>query len=93
MLSINRIGQQRLSRSTGTITKRHRLYISDSLVNIVIMLIMRQHTIRKIVAGEEISSLTGCYSTPKCENLIVFSDEYFKKAQNEWKDIEALTGF
>lgn len=22
-----------------------------------------------------------------------FSDEYFKKAQNEWKDIEALTGF
>ena len=48
---------------------------------------------KKIVAGEEISSLTGCYSTPKCENLIVFSDEYFKKAQNEWKDIEALTGF
>ena len=47
MLSINRTGQQRLSRSTGTITKRHRLYISDSLVNIVIMLIMRQHTIRK----------------------------------------------
>ena len=31
----------------------------------------------KIVAGEEIASLTGCYSTPKCENLIVFSDEYF----------------
>ena len=48
---------------------------------------------KRIVAGEEISSLTGCYSTPKCENLIVFSDEYFKKAQNEWKDIEALTGF
>ena len=41
---------------------------------------------KKIVAGEEISSLTGCYSTPKCENLIVFSDGYFKKAQNEWKD-------
>ena len=48
---------------------------------------------KKIVAGEEISSLTGCYSTPKCENLIVFSDEYFKKAQNEWKDTEVLTGF
>ena len=48
---------------------------------------------KKIVAGEEISSLTGCYSTPKCENLIVFSDGYFKKAQNEWKDTEVLTGY
>lgn len=46
----------------------------------------------KIVAGEEIASLTGCYSTPKCENLIVFSDEYFAKAKNEWKDTEVLTG-
>lgn len=48
---------------------------------------------KKIVAGEEISSLTGCYSTPKCENLIVFSDGYFKKSQNEWKDTEVLTGY
>lgn len=48
---------------------------------------------KKIVSGEEISSLTGCYSTPKCENLIVFSDEYFKKAQSEWKDTEVLTGY
>ena len=55
--------------------------------------VVHQQDRATIVAGEEISSLTGCYSTPKCENLIVFSDEYFKKAQNEWKDIEALTGF
>lgn len=47
----------------------------------------------KIVAGEEISSLTGCYSTPKCENLVVFSDEYFEKAKNEWKDTDVLTGY
>ena len=47
----------------------------------------------KIVAGEEISSLTGYYSTPKCENLVVFSDEYFEKAKNEWKDTDVLTGY
>ena len=47
----------------------------------------------KIVAGEGISSLTGCYSTPKCENLVVFSDEYFEKAKNEWKDTDVLTGY
>lgn len=47
----------------------------------------------KIVAAEEISSLTGCYSTPKCENLVVFSDEYFEKAKNEWKDTDVLTGY
>lgn len=49
--------------------------------------------IEKEIVGEEISSLTGCYSTPKCENLIVFSDEYFIHAQNEWKEIDAVTGY
>lgn len=37
------------------------------------------------IAGQEISSLTGCFSTPKCENLVVFSDAYFRKAQSAWK--------
>ena len=37
------------------------------------------------IAGQEFSSITGCFSTPKCENLVVFSDAYFKKAQSAWK--------
>lgn len=48
---------------------------------------------KKIIAGEEIGSLIGCLGTPKCENIVVLSDEYFKKAQNEWKDIDALSGY
>ena len=79
MLSINRTGQQRLSRSTGTITKKTpTLHIGLPCEHCD----YADHETtydKKIVAGEEISSLTGCYSTPKCENLIVFSDEYFKK--------------
>lgn len=47
----------------------------------------------KKVAGEEIGSLTGCFSTVKCENLIVFSDEYFEMAKEEWKRIDALTSY
>lgn len=40
---------------------------------------------RKII-GEEIGSLTGCYLQGLQENLIVFSDEYFAKAQDFWMD-------
>lgn len=47
----------------------------------------------RTIVGEEINSLIGCFSTPKCENIVVFSDEYFKKAQNEWKKIDAFTSF
>lgn len=47
----------------------------------------------KEVAGEEIRSLTGCYSTPKCENLVVFSDEYFESAREEWKNVDSMTGY
>lgn len=47
----------------------------------------------KNVVGEEISSLTGCFSTEKCENIIVFSDEYFMKAKEEWKEIDAVLGY
>lgn len=45
----------------------------------------------KIIVGEEIGSLTGCYSTPKCENLVVFSDNYFEKARELWKTIDVQT--
>lgn len=48
---------------------------------------------KKKIAGEEIGSLIGCLGTPKCENIIVLSDDYFKIAQNEWKDIDALSGY
>ncbi len=47
----------------------------------------------KEVAGEEITSITGCYSTPKCENIIVFSDSYFHKAQDEWMNVDVATGY
>ena len=47
----------------------------------------------KNISGEEITVLTGCYSTPKCENIIVFSDEYFSKAQREWMNTDVLTGY
>ena len=40
----------------------------------------------RTIAGQEICSLTGCFSTPKCENLVVFSDAYFRKAQSAWKE-------
>lgn len=40
----------------------------------------------RTIAGQEISSLTGCFSTPKCENLVVFSDAYFRKAQSAWRE-------
>ena len=46
----------------------------------------------KRVAGEEIGSLIGCYSTEKNENIIVMSDKAFSKAQNEWKRTDAVTG-
>ena len=46
---------------------------------------------RKVV-GEEIGSLIGVYSTTKCENIIVFSEEYFEKAKTEWENIDAPTG-
>lgn len=41
--------------------------------------------IERVVTGEEIGSLTGCYSTEKSENIVVFSDKYFEKAEKEWK--------
>lgn len=47
----------------------------------------------KDIAGEEIASITGCYSTPKCENIIVFSDRYFEKAQDEWMNVDVATGY
>lgn len=48
--------------------------------------------IERIVSGEEIGSLTGCYSTEKSENIVVFSDTYFEKARTEWKRIDAIWG-
>ena len=48
--------------------------------------------IERIVSGEEIGSLTGCYSTEKSENIVVFSDTYFEKARTEWERIDAIWG-
>ena len=47
---------------------------------------------RRTVVGEEIGSLIGCFRQGKLENLVVFSDEYFKKAQELWKVTDSKTG-
>lgn len=45
----------------------------------------------RTVVGEEFGSLTGCFTQVKLENLVVFSDEYFEKAKEEWKTTDAIT--
>lgn len=44
------------------------------------------------IAGEEIASLIGCFRQGNLENLVVFSDEYFQKAQEAWKCTNYYTG-
>lgn len=44
------------------------------------------------IAGEEIGSLTGVFQQGNRENLIVFSDEYFEKAQKMWESRNIWTG-
>lgn len=44
------------------------------------------------VRGEEIGSLTGAFRQGKLENLIVFSDAYFAKAQKLWEETNIRTG-
>ena len=46
---------------------------------------------RKIV-GAEIKSLTGSFRQGMQENVIVFSDEYFKEAQEYWKYTNPYSG-
>ena len=46
----------------------------------------------KTIEGEEIGSLIGCFRQGKLENIVVFSDAYFKKAQGMWKYTNILTG-
>ena len=47
---------------------------------------------KRIIEGEEIGSLIGCFRQGKLENIVVFSDAYFKKAQGMWKYTNILTG-
>lgn len=44
------------------------------------------------VAGEEIGSLTGCFGQGVVENVVVFSDDYFREAQELWKITDIHTG-
>lgn len=44
------------------------------------------------IAGEEIGSLIGCFRQGVLENIVVFSDEYFKKAEGMWKYTNIYTG-
>lgn len=44
------------------------------------------------VAGEEIGALTGSFHQGLRENIIVFSDEYFKEASKLWKTTNIFTG-
>lgn len=47
---------------------------------------------KRTIEGEEIGSLIGCFRQGKLENIVVFSDAYFKKAQRMWKYTNILTG-
>ncbi len=47
---------------------------------------------KRIITGEEIGSLVGCFRQGRLENIVVFSDEYFKKAQEMWKYTNIHTG-
>ncbi|MGN1267709.1 MAG: hypothetical protein ACI4UH_07190 [Dorea sp.] len=44
------------------------------------------------IVGEEIGSLTGVFRQGLRENIIVFSDEYFAKAQTLWENIDIYSG-
>lgn len=46
----------------------------------------------KTIAGEEIGSLTGTFRQGLRDNLVVFSDTYFEKAQELWKTTDISTG-
>lgn len=47
---------------------------------------------QRIVAGEEIGSLIGCFREGNQENIVVFSDEYFAEAQEMWKYTNIYSG-
>ena len=44
------------------------------------------------ITGEEIDILTGAFRQGLRENIVVFSDEYFEKAQELWKTTNILNG-
>lgn len=44
------------------------------------------------VAGEEVASLTGNLKQGEHENIVVFSDEYYAKIQEMWKNTMYVTG-
>lgn len=47
---------------------------------------------KKKIAGEEVTSLIGCFKQGKYENLVVFSDAYFEKVKDNWKTTDRYTG-
>lgn len=47
---------------------------------------------KREIAGEEIETLTGCFRQGTQENIVVFSDTYFKKAEEMWKTTDIKTG-
>lgn len=77
--------------------KRPILMVGEPTVgNIDVSRISRTHEdtafrYRNIV-GEEIGTLTGIFRQGLRENIVVFSDEYFKTAQDMWKIIDKNTG-
>lgn len=47
---------------------------------------------KREIVGEEIGTLTGCFRQGTQENIVVFSDAYFKKAEEMWKTTDIMTG-
>lgn len=48
--------------------------------------------LRRKIAGEEVSGLIGVLCQGERENLVVFSDTYFEKAKDIWKDTNPYSG-
>lgn len=46
----------------------------------------------RTVKGEKMDILTGAFRQGSEENLVVFSDEYFEKVQDDWKKYNWITG-
>lgn len=46
----------------------------------------------RTVKGEKTDILTGAFRQGSEENLVVFSDEYFEKVQDDWKKYNWITG-
>lgn len=73
------------------LTTRPYLHVGQPLTNYDVDNYEKYYPKKKI-AGEEVTSLIGCFKQGKYENLVVFSDAYFEKVKDNWKTTDRYTG-